>query len=124
MEPSAASTIDDIIRAARAHSWIPVFSLFVAVIVRVSKTDYAVRWFPLHVPPRGRPWLAVGLGVLVAVAAKLSGASWGETIMGALTVGPGAMAAHDLIVESLRRGRDIGIKKLPPQPSMFGDPTP
>jgi hypothetical protein len=122
-----ATTIDDIIRTARSHSWIPFFTLFVAAIVRLSKTDYAVRWFPIYCPPRGRPWFAVGLGVLVAVAAKLAGASWGETIMGALTVGPGAMAAHDLIVESLRKGRDIGIKKLPPPPptpSMFGDPLP
>lgn len=127
MEPSAATTIDDIIRTAWAHSWISAITLFVAAIVRLSKTDVAVRWFPLYVAPRFRSWFALGLGILGGISAKLAGASWGEAIMGALFAGPGAMAAHDLIVESWRKGRDIGVRKLPPEPApplMFGDPTP
>ena len=124
MDPSAATTIDDIIRTVRAHSWIPAITLVVAALVRLSKTDAAVRWFPLYVAPLWRPWFALGLGVLGGASAKLAGASWGEAVMGALFSGVGAMGAHDLIVESVRKGRDIGIKKLPPEPPMFGEPIP
>lgn len=119
----SAGDIDNVVALARAHSWVPLVAVIVAVLIRLAKSDNAVRWFPILVQPRWRPWLSLALGVTGGVVEKLaSGGTWGEAIAGGLAAGLLPITGHELVVESLRNGRDVGVAKATPPPP--GPPTP
>jgi hypothetical protein len=111
------SDIDSAIQLARGHDWIPLSALAVGALVRLAKSDQAVKFFPVAIAPLWRSWAAVILGVLFGVVHRLAaGGTWGEAIVGGVAVGITAISGHELIVESIRKGRDIGIAKQPPPP--------
>lgn len=122
MNPSEVdqALVDQAIALTKAHLWIPLASLFINVAVRLSKTDDVVAWFPVNLRPKVRPYLALGLGVLSGIVAGLKTGSWGSAIAGGIVAGMLAITTHDVVVESIRNGRDIGVPKIPKQSSMFG----
>ena len=96
-------------------TWIPIASIVVGGLVRLSKTDVWVKWFPVNLQPKIRPWAALVLGAASAAIGHLTGGgTWPEAIAGGLMAGLGAIAGHELIVESVRGGRDLGVPKEPP----------
>jgi hypothetical protein len=108
-----------------AAVWVPIATLIVGSLIRLAKSDRAVAWFPVAISPRWRAWIALGLGVVLGVLQKLAlGGSWVEAIGGGLSAGIAAITGHELIVESLRDGRDIGEAKRPPlAPGTLRPPT-
>ena len=118
-EASALVVVNDAISLVRSRMWIPLASLFINVIIRVYKNDVAVAWFPWSMPPRVRPFVAIGLGVASGFVAGLSSGSWGAAIAGGVFAGMLSITTHELVVESIRKGRDIGIPKAEIPPAMF-----
>jgi hypothetical protein len=114
-----ASEIDSLFKLAGTHSWMAFAAAVAWILVRVAKDDRAVKWFPVQIAPRWRAWGAAIIGLAYGILHKLAaGGSWGEAIVGGLAAGNSATLAHELVIESIRRGRDVGIPKPvdPPPP--------
>jgi len=119
MDQQVTTDIDTAIGLARGHSWIPLALLIVNAVVRIMKDDRAVAWCRLEIAPRYRAWAALVFGLVLGVLHKLSfGGTWGEAIVGGVVAGGGSTLLHELVIESIRRGRDVGIPKpvVPPPP--------
>jgi hypothetical protein len=111
--------VDEAVSLAHGHAWIPLASLIINVLLRLSKTDAAVDWFPVSIRPRVRPVAALVLGVASGVLAGLVGGSWFSAIVGGIVAGMMAITTHDVVVESIRKGRDIFVPKRPePAPDL------
>lgn len=115
--------LNQLVVAIRDHLWLVVASLSVNLLVRLAKTDAAVRWFPVNLRPKVRPYAAIILGGASGVVAALSShMSWPTAIAGGLVAGMMAITTHDVVIESIRDGRDIGVPKaktIPPPAPMF-----
>lgn len=111
--------IDGALKFAHEHSWVVLSSIIVWGLVRVSKDDRAVKWFPVEIAPLWRSWAALILGMAAAVIHKLwTHGPWPEVVPGGFSIGVLATYGHEIVIESLRKGRDIGVKKddAPPPP--------
>lgn len=112
MQGNAATDIDTAIRLAREHSWVPLAAVVVGIFVRLAKDDRVVRWFPLAIPPRWRAIIALSLGLTAGVLEALRGGdTWGSAIVGGVMAGVLPIAGHEIVVQGLRGGRDIGQPK-------------
>ena len=79
-----AQTIDHFVALLRSHIWIPLLALFVFAIIRLSKSDAGVAWFPCRIKATSRPLWALGLGIVGGVLEQLFA---GGTVLAAI-VGP------------------------------------
>lgn len=96
--------------------WVLAFAALAGLGVRLLKDDAAVRWFPFTIPAEWRPAMALALGVVAAVVRlKGGGLDWKTAVLTGvvegLTAGSGAIAGHQLLVESMRGGREVGESK-------------
>lgn len=92
-----------------ARAWVPLAAVLVGAIVRLTKMG------PLseRIPPAARPWIALGLGLVSGVLeAVLAGTPAAVAIAGGLISGTLAIAGHDTLVESLRKGKELGAPKV------------
>lgn len=88
-------------------------ALLIGAIVRALKSDTLPSW--LQIPPRLRPWLAIGLGqVLTVVEAVAMGTPWRDAVLHGLAASLTAMLGHDTLVEGLLGGRELGASGDPP----------
>jgi Mrp family chromosome partitioning ATPase len=61
--------------------------------------------FPLDIPPKARPWLALALGQVYAVlAAVVGGIPWGAALVDGLVATTLAVTGQELGAAALRRG--------------------
>lgn len=108
-------SINDINRAidlAHTHTWIPLAAVVLGLLIRIMKSDTAVRWFPIEISPRWRAWFSFGGGLVYGILHKVAtGGTWGEAIVGGFLAGGGPIVGHELVVNALRNGRDLGMKK-------------
>lgn len=84
-----------------AIAWFSLTAIVIGGIVRLLKSDT-----PLPtVPPRLRPWLALGLGLLAGVLqAVTTGTPWLQALGSGFSAAVTAITGHELVVESLRGG--------------------
>jgi hypothetical protein len=101
-----------------ADAWIPLIALAVWLVVRLAKDDPPVAWVPFFIRPVNRPVWALGLGIVggVLVQIILAGSVLGA-LAGGFVAGCMAIAGHEVIVNTIRKGRDIGTPKPPRGPS-------
>lgn len=118
MDPTLAKDIDTVLSLVRGHNWIAIAAILDGLLIRLSKDDRYVRFFPVAIAPKWRPWFALAVGVVEGcVAIKLlSHGAWSEAIFGGFSAGVTAITGHELVVESLRGGRDLFVPKAPPPP--------
>ncbi|WP_394849723.1 hypothetical protein LZC95_20000 [Pendulispora brunnea] len=110
-------TIDELVELLLDHKWVPFAALAIGAVVRVLKSDT-----PLPtVPTAWRPWLALGLGAVAGVLqAVVGGTAWSKALLDGLTAALTAIAGHDLVIESLRGGKELGTR--PPSPPRPPEP--
>lgn len=84
-------------------AWFGTASVLIGLVVRLLKSDT-----PLPtVPARLRPWLALALGVVAGVAKSAAdGMPLSQAIVAGLGSAVAAMTAHDLVVESVMKGKE------------------
>lgn len=103
------------IELAKSGAWIPLAALVIGVLIRLSKTDAAVAWFPVNLQPRIRSAAALVLGFASGIVAGLTGGGhWPTALAGGLVAGMLAITTHEVVVEGFRDGRDIGSPKTIP----------
>jgi len=106
---------DQIVQLVRTHAWIPLLAVVVGTIIRVSKNDAAVARIKFYIKPQNRAaWALVWAVALAALDRIAIGGTWYDALAGGLVAGCGAIAAHEVIVNKMRKGRDFGVKKSPP----------
>lgn len=102
-------TTDFLIDLVSKGQWLPLLVVVAGLFGRLLKAD--VPWF-FTVPSRYRAWAVVGFGLLEGVLSKVAaGVSWPAAIVAGLLAGVGAISGHELVVEGIRNGRDIGVPK-------------
>ncbi len=98
----------DIIEAIKAHAWPIVAAVVIGGLVRMVKADT----IPINVPPRWRPVLALGLGLVSgACDAIIRGTAWQEALGMGLLSSFVAMGGHDVLIEALRGGQEVSAPK-------------
>ena len=103
--------MDQFIALLAAHKWIALAAIVIGAVVRLLKSDGPI---PLTVPSRWRPVLAVVLGVIAGVFDKVaSGGAWTQAILGGLLAALTAISSHDVVIEGLRGGKELGAPKGP-----------
>ena len=91
----------------KALAWLAI-ALLISVVVRALKPPSP---FPdrLHVPPRVRPWLAVALGQLAAIADAIAvGTPWRTAALHGLAAAATAVLGHETVVKGILKGRASG----------------
>src|SRR5574338_298624 len=108
---------DQLIALVIAHKWIAVAAVLIGAIVRALKQDTPI---PITIVAKYRPWLALGLGQVSGVLQALStGTPWKEALVGGLVSSVVAILGHDLVIESMRNGKELGAPKVPPLPVLL-----
>lgn len=100
--------VNQFLELAKAHAWLPLISLALGGIVRMSKSD-AIG--PV-VPSKYRPWLAWSLGALTFVVDSLMGGAPVSAIIYGFGAPLLAIVGHKLGIEKLRDGEEIPLPKL------------
>jgi hypothetical protein len=109
---------DTLVQLARANAWIPLIAIVVGTIIRLSKNDPLVARIRFYIKPQNRAAWAIAWAVFLAALDRLAvGGAWYDAIAGGFVAGCTAIAAHEVLVNGLRKGRDFGVKKEPPPPS-------
>lgn len=102
-------TVTEIVDLYNAHQWPVLAALAIGLIVRLVKSGKLT--LPVTVPARYRPWLSLGLGAASGVAqAIVMGTPWRDAIIGGIASGAAAIVGHDTVIESARKGRELGAK--------------
>lgn len=97
-------------------------ALAIGAIARLLKTSKMSRMLSdLGLPPipkRSLPWISAALGVVAAVVeATVRGIAWDAALRGAvhgLLAGALATWGHEAIIESARRGQEVGVTEVSP----------
>lgn len=98
-------------------AWIGFSALAIGLLVRLLKSDTPL---PFTVPAKWRPVLALVLGLLSGVLHALStGVPWRDALLGGLSAGVAAIVGHDVGIESLRGGVEVGAPKDPGAPALL-----
>lgn len=85
-------------------------ALVVGLLIRLLKANPKLEE---RFPARVRPWLAVALGVLAGVLnAVVAGTPLVRAIILGVVSGGAAVLGHDLVIEGLRDGKEIGKKDI------------
>lgn len=97
-----------IVELAHGHAWIPLAALVVGFLTRLLKTERAQSWLgPL--PAAHRPKVALLFGVAAGVLDGIAnGTQWHSALIGGVLSALIAMGGHDLLIESIRGGREVG----------------
>jgi hypothetical protein len=100
--------VNQFLELAKAHAWLPLISLALGFVVRLSKSD-AIG--PV-VPSKYRPLLAWSLGAATFVVDALLGGAPVSAIIYGFGAPLLAILGHKLGIEKLRDGEEIPLPKL------------
>lgn len=100
----------EIVALISAHKWVPLAALVVGLCVRLLKSDTRI---PIDIPPRWRIWLAFALGGASGVLQAITtGTSWSDALIGGIVSTVMAILGQNVVVDSLRGGKEIPIPGL------------
>ena len=113
--------MEDVSRAIQlflTEQWMAGAAVAIFVVVRVLKSP-VMPWPIFLIPPKARTLVAVLLGFVGAGLQSITvGVTWQQAVAENLIACLGAILAHDVVIEWLREGREIGEPKrkvLPPR---------
>ena len=104
--------ITPILNAAKAHQWVLFAALITGGLIAASKQGWLSTWIASKLTPTTTPYVALVTGVLtIWVSDVTTGKTWQAAVVDALTngliAGLSAIAGHQLVIESLRKGKEI-----------------
>lgn len=95
-----------------ARKWVAVAAIVIGIIVRLLKSDTKI---PIDIPPRLRPWLAIGLGAAAGALDKLTNVdkvTWTTALLEGVTAAVVAIVSHTLVIQSARDGKELNVPGL------------
>jgi hypothetical protein len=115
--------LTQLLALAKAHSWVALAALVIGLLVRLVRDDSTVAWFPVTIPSRWRPLIALGLGIVSGVLNQLVlKVDWATAIVGGIVSAVTAMGGHAVVINALRNGRELGEKKAEAKAPGSGKP--
>ncbi len=91
------------------HKYLALLALIIGFVVRLLKSDTVL---PVTVSPKLRGWVAVLLGAIGGIVEHLAnGTPWREALASGITAGVLSIVGHELLVESLRGGKEVPVPK-------------
>jgi hypothetical protein len=115
--------ITQLLALAKAHSWVALAALVIGLLVRLVRDDSTVAWFPITIPSRWRPLIALGLGIVSGILnALVAKVDWPAAIVGGVVSAVTAMGGHAIVINALRNGRELGEKKTEAKAPGSGKP--
>jgi hypothetical protein len=107
MDPGQITLLID---ALLSHQWVVVAAVVIHLIVRLLKSP-RIPWVS-KIPPRVRTLIAVLLGFAGAgLQALAAGVDWRRALAENLIAALLAIVGHDVLIEWLRGGRELGQPK-------------
>lgn len=93
-QEASVPVLDDAIQDSAAHgSYAAIAAVLVWLAIKIVKRDD----IPIPLPPRARPFVALGLGQVYAVLeAVIGGMPWGAAVVRGLVVAATAIAFHEV----------------------------
>jgi hypothetical protein len=106
--------INNIVAALVSGKWVLAGAFFVLGVVALLKQGYVSTWLASKLPSAAVPYLAVVLGVLgTAASSVISGKPLLQAIISGFQSGVTAVFLHEVIVEGLRKGKELIPSRLP-----------
>lgn len=103
------TVVTQLIALIQSHQWVPLTALVIGLVIRLLKDDTILPTIPSPV----RKWGALGLGALAGIVrAMVGGMPLVPALLAGLAAALTAMAGHDVIVEGMRRGKEIAMPKF------------
>lgn len=96
--------------------WLGVAAVVIGTFIRLLKSDTlndTLDKFGIPpIPKRVLPWMAIAIGVLGGLVNALAAGKTFQAALadalGGLVAGTGAVAGHEVLIESVRNGKEIG----------------
>lgn len=108
-DPSVPVLVDLVSRRA----WVPLAIVVIHALVRLLKSPKLPAPFN-RIPPNYRPWVAFVLGIVSGILQSVvTGTALADAIIGGLISAAFAAFGHDLFIEGVRGGQEIGGRKEP-----------
>ncbi len=105
MDPASITAALDL---ASREAWVPLTALLIGLVVRLLKLPLVPYPFD-QIPPKYRSVVAVALGVLSSALDRIAnGTPWRAALVSGLVAAALAVLTHDVVIEGLRGGREIG----------------
>lgn len=96
------------VTAIEAHQWMLVTGLTVGALVALSKQGWLSDWLANKLPSAVVPYYTLLLSVASVGSADLvAGKTWQQALSDAVGAAFTAIAAHQIVIESARKGREI-----------------
>ncbi len=90
------------------HQWVAGAAILVGLLVSATKQGWFGAWVQAHVPAMARPWLALVLASLGAVATRVqAGQDLPHALIDAAYAAAVAVLGHQVVVEGARGGQEI-----------------
>jgi hypothetical protein len=103
-----APDITPFIDAAKDKKWLLLGALLVGAIITLAKQGWVSDWIAKKLTPTTIPYYALLVSVLATGSADIaSGKTWQQAVTDSIVAAFTAIAGHQLIVESVRRGKEF-----------------
>jgi hypothetical protein len=100
----------DLLDLALQHKWPALAAAAIGLLVRLLKSP-AVPYPLSEIPAKARPLVALLLGLVSGVLEHVaSGTPWPVALANGATSAAFAVLSHDVVVEYLRGGKELGRK--------------
>lgn len=117
---------DNVYELLVREQWVGLGALCIGLLVRLLKSEAVPP--PLdRIPSKARPLIALLLGIVSGALDKVvTGTPWKMAIVGGLVSSALAVLGHDVVIEWLRKGRELGPQtgplSVPPPPNPCAEP--
>jgi len=104
----AAPSFNDLILALSGHHWTILFGIGLFLLVGFAKQGWLSAWLASKVPTGYQPLLALVLSLLALAGSQIAaGAAVVPAILQALEAAAMAVFTHQVIVEGVRKGKEL-----------------
>lgn len=96
------------VNAFKDKAWLLLGAMIVGLLVTLAKQGWVSNWISTKLTPRSTPYYALLLSALSAGSADIiAGKPLAQAIMDTLFTAFTAVAGHQFVVESIRRGKEF-----------------
>jgi len=106
--------ITPFIQAFQSHQWVLLGALVTGALVALSKQGWVSAWLASKITPAITPYYALLVSILTVGSNDIaSGKSWQQAVQDAISAVMVAIVGHELVIEGLRKGKEIIPEKKP-----------
>ncbi len=106
--------LSQVIAAVQAKQWVLFAALLIGFVIALAKQGWLSTWIASKMPSRAIPYYAAALGVLSLMVTDItSGKTLTQAIQDGLAAAMLSVFGHELVIESMRKGKELIPSKRP-----------